>query len=61
MTLIDVFQLIVGVAMLFWGIWHANVQLERLNKDVFEKTKSYVIERLKTSTGIFRIIGVVLY
>ena len=61
MELMDLFRLIAWISVLFWGILHVNVQLERLNRDVFEKTKSTVRKRLATSTGFYRIVGVVLY
>ena len=59
--MIDLFRLIIGVALVFWGIWNANVQLERLNPEAFEKAKSSIVMRQKTSKGVMRIAGLVLY
>ena len=61
MAMMDLFRLIAWVFVLFWGVWDANVQLERLNKDVFEKMKFTVMKRLTTSKGFYQIVGIVLY
>lgn len=61
MAPMDLLRLIAWISVLFWGIWHVNVQLERLNRGVFENTKSTVRERLATSTGFYHIVAVVLY
>jgi uncharacterized membrane protein YiaA len=33
MTVSGVFQFLLGVSRVVWGLWNATVQLERLNKD----------------------------
>ncbi|MBK7898494.1 MAG: hypothetical protein KA603_12965 [Azonexus sp.] len=57
----EVLRLIAWIAALFWGIWHANVQLERLHRASFEEIRSQVSHRIATSSGFFRIAGIVIY
>lgn len=57
----DLLKLIAWIGMAFWAFWYVNVQLERLNKRVFEGTKNSALMRLKKSSGVLRIIGIVLY
>ena len=57
----DLLRLITGVALAFWGIWNVSVQLERVNPEVFEKTRSSILMRHEASKGILRMAGLVLY
>lgn len=49
------------VSMAFWIIWYCNIQLERLNKDIFDKTIKKVNEQLNKSNGFLRIFGLIIY
>jgi hypothetical protein len=57
----ELLKLIAWVCMVFWGVWYANAQLERLNTDVFEKTKNTVLIRLEETSGPLLFFGLVLY
>lgn len=59
--MIDLLRLIIGVTLVFWGIWNFNVQLERLNPEVFKKAKSSSLMRHRASKGVLRMAGLVLY
>lgn len=61
MTYADSLTLIVWVFIVFWAIWYVYVQLERLNRKVFERLKSTVLKRAEKSTGVLRAIGLVVY
>jgi hypothetical protein len=60
-AMIDLIRPIIGVALVFWGIWNVSVQLERLNPEVFEKAKSSILMRNGASKGVLRMAGLVLY
>jgi hypothetical protein len=57
----DLARLIAWICLIFWLIWYASVQLERLNANVFGKAKTTVLVRLEKSSGSLRLIGIVLY
>ncbi|MCX7626816.1 MAG: hypothetical protein N2Z69_00120 [Methylophilaceae bacterium] len=57
----DLLKPIAWICMILWALWYANVQLERLNKDVFEGMKNSVLTRFEKSSGVLRMIGIVLY
>ncbi|MPN40880.1 hypothetical protein SDC9_188420 [bioreactor metagenome] len=61
MTYPDLMKLVAWICMVVWGVWYVNVQLERLNTDVFEQLRNSVLMRLKKSSGVLRIVGIVLY
>lgn len=61
MTYPDLMKLIAWICMVVWGVWYVNVQLERLNTDVFEQLRNSVLMRLEKSSGVLRIVGTVLY
>jgi len=49
------------IYLIFWLIWHARVQLERLNTNVFSKARTTVLMKLEISSGALRPFGIVLY
>ena len=54
-------RLIAWICLIFWLIWYASVQLERLNTNVFSEAKTTVLVKLEKSSGALRLIGIVLY
>lgn len=57
----DLVRLIAWICMVFWLIWYASVQLERLNAGVFGKAKNMVSAKLEKSSGVFRLFGAAMY
>ena len=57
----DLARLIAWICLIFWLIWYANVQLERLNMNAFRDARTTILEKLEKSSGALRFIGVAMY
>ncbi|WP_205205189.1 hypothetical protein [Azonexus hydrophilus] len=49
------------IILFFWGCWFINVQLDRLNGDVFSAMKKGAVAKLREASGVFRVLGFVFY
>lgn len=61
MGIFDLARLLAWICLIYWLIWYADVQLERLNTNVFRKAKTTVLAKLEKSSGALRFIGIALY
>lgn len=61
MTLLGVVKLVAGISLLLWAFLNVNAQLERLNRNSFERSRSEVNRRLSEASGFYRVLGLTLY
>jgi hypothetical protein len=61
MTISGIVALVIWVFMAFWMGWYVNVQLDRLHRNTFNKSRQVIFARLHSSSGVLRLIGIVLY
>lgn len=61
MSMTDWARLLAWVALIFWLVWFASVQLERLHEETFGLVKATLWQQCQQSAGFLRVFGIVLY
>lgn len=59
MPMFGIVALVAWIFIVFWGIWYVNVQLERLHRSTFNRSRHIIFAQLRSSSGVFWLIGIV--